>query len=99
PPGLPLKNSTMRMPMRHFAVCVSLVLTVSSFAQSLAMKPFEVNMDRVKVSTFGGNFAQPKSYLVPTYTVEVSSEGSVWAKAGRTQSHAKYFVDGLDKAM
>lgn len=85
--------------MRPFALCVSLVLTVSAAAQSPAMKPFEVNMDRVKVSTFGGNFAQPKSYLIPTYTIQVSSLGSVWAKAGRTKAHAKYYVDGLDKAL
>jgi hypothetical protein len=63
------------------------------------MKPFEVNMDRVKVSTFGGNFSQPKSYLIPTYTIQVSSLGSVWAKAGRTKAHAKYYVEGLDKAL
>jgi hypothetical protein len=85
--------------MRRFAVCVSLAFAVSAFGQSPAMKPFEVNMERVKVSAFGGNFSQPKSYLIPTYTIEVSSEGSVWAKAGRTKAHSKYFVKGLDKAM
>jgi hypothetical protein len=85
--------------MRQFALGVSLALAVSATAQSPAMKPFELNMDRVKVSAFGGNFAQTKSYLVPTYTVQVSSLGSVWAKAGRTKAHAKYYVDGLDKAL
>jgi hypothetical protein len=85
--------------MRTFVLCVSLALAVSATAQSPAMTPFEMNMDRVKVSTFGGNFAQTKTYLVPTYTVQVSSLGSVWAKAGRTKAHAKYYVSGLDKAL
>jgi hypothetical protein len=85
--------------MRKFALCVSLALAASAVAQSPAMKPFELNMDRVKVSTFGGNFSQTKSYLIPTYTIQVSSLGSVWAKAGRTKAHAKYYVDGLDKAL
>jgi hypothetical protein len=85
--------------MRKIAFCVSLALAVSMTAQSPAMKPFELNMDRVKVSAFGGNFAQTKTYLIPTYTVQVSSLGSVWAKAGRTKAHAKYYVSGLDKAV
>lgn len=85
--------------MRTFALCVSLALAVSAAAQSPAMKPFELNMDRVKVTAFGGNFAQTKSYLIPTYTIQVSSLGSVWAKAGRTKAHAKYYVSGLDKAL
>jgi hypothetical protein len=85
--------------MRKIAFCVSLALAVSMTAQSPSMKPFEINMDRVKVSAFGGNFAQTKTYLIPTYTVQVSSLGSVWAKAGRTKAHAKYYVSGLDKAL
>jgi hypothetical protein len=85
--------------MRQFALGVSLALALSATAQSPAMKPFEINMDRVKVSAFGGNFAQTKSYLIPTYTIQVSSLGSVWAKAGRTKAHAKYYVLGLDKAL
>jgi hypothetical protein len=85
--------------MRRLALCVSLALTVSAAAQSPAMKPFELNMDRVKVTTFGGNFAQTKTYLIPTYTIQVSALGSVWAKAGRTKAHAKYYVSGLDKAL
>ena len=85
--------------MRKIAFCVSLALAVSMTAQSPAMKPFELNMDRVKVSAFGGNFAQTKTYLIPTYTVQVSSLGSVWAKAGRTKAHGKYYVFGLDKAL
>jgi hypothetical protein len=43
-------------------------------------------MDRVKVSTFGGNVAQTKSYLIPTYTIR---SRPVWAKAGRTKAHAR----------
>jgi hypothetical protein len=85
--------------MRKFALCVSLAIAASAAAQSPAMKPFDLNMDRVKVSTFGGNFAMTKSYLIPTYTIQVSSLGSVWAKAGRTKAHAKYYVYGLDKAL
>lgn len=89
----------MSLPMRKFALCVSLVLAVSAAAQSSAMKPFELNMDRVKVSTFGGNFAQTKTYLIPTYTVQVSALGSVWAQAGRTKAHGKYYVFGLEKSL
>jgi hypothetical protein len=85
--------------MRTFALCVSLAIAASAAAQSPAMKPFDLNMDRVKVSAFGGNFAPTKSYLIPTYTIQVSSLGSVWAQAGRTKAHAKYYVYGLDKAL
>lgn len=77
-----------------------LVLSATSVAaQSPAMKPFEVNMDRVKVSAFGGNFATTTTYLVPTVNLQVSVQGSVWAKSNRTKAHAKYFVEGTSKAM
>ena len=30
------------------------------------MKAFEINMDRVRVSSFGGNFGTTTTYLIPT---------------------------------
>ena len=73
--------------------------TTAVFAQSPAMKPFEVNMDRVKVSAFGGNFATTTTYLIPTVNLQVSVQGSVWAKSNRAKAHAKYYVEGASKVM
>ena len=84
--------------MRKLSLCLSLVVSLSALAQSPAMKPFDINMDRVKVSTFGGNFAGTKTYLVPTYTIHASVLGSVWAKKGGANAHGMYYVSGLDKA-
>lgn len=68
-------------------------------AQSASMKPFDLNLDRVKVSTFGGNFGETTTYLVPGVTIRVSVLGSVWAQNKGAKAHAKYFVDGLQKEM
>src|ERR1700744_4465708 len=83
--------------MRKLSLCLSLVLSLFAVAQSPSMKPFDINMDRVKVATFGGNFAQTKTYLVPTYTIHASVLGSVWAKKGGANAHGKDYVSGLDK--
>ncbi|MEO8382519.1 MAG: hypothetical protein ABI779_22860 [Acidobacteriota bacterium] len=77
-----------------------LVFTASTLvAQSPAMQPFEVNMERVKFSAFGGNSGTTTTYLIPTVNLQVSVAGAVWAKAGRTKAHARYYVDGMSKEM
>jgi hypothetical protein len=85
--------------MRRLIVPLVLAIAASAFAQSPAMKPFEINMDRVKVSAFGGNFGTTKTYLIPTVSIVVSARGSVWAKKGGAKAHGKYFVDGLQKPL
>lgn len=65
-------------------------------AQSPAMKPFELNMERVKITKFGGKFSDSKTYFVPSYVLNVSVRGSVWASKGGAQAHGKFFVDGLE---
>lgn len=86
--------------MRRFAIALVLgFIAVTAAAQSAAMKPFELNMDRVKVKNFGGDFGQSKTYLIPTVNLVVSAKGSVWAKSGGAKTHGKYFVDGLKKPL
>lgn len=72
------------------------ILTLSALAQSPAMKPFDINMDRVKVSSFGGNFGTTSTYLIPTLRVRASVAGSVWAQKGGAKAHGKYWVDGAE---
>jgi hypothetical protein len=72
-------------------------IALSASAQSPAVKPFEINMDRVKVSSFGGNFGGTGTYIVPAVRVRVSVQGSVWAKSGGAKAHGKYFVAGIDR--
>ncbi|MEA2235512.1 MAG: hypothetical protein QOC81_236 [Thermoanaerobaculia bacterium] len=86
--------------MRKFVMSLALLASAATAAaQSAAMKPFEINMDRVKVASFGGNFASSKTYLIPTVNLVVSARGSVWAKSGGAKAHGKYYVDGLSKPM
>ena len=67
------------------------------------LPPFELNKDRIKVSSFGGSLKSSKTFLVPTATIMVSASGSVWAQAkngsANAQAHAKFYVKGLDKAL
>lgn len=62
-------------------------------------KPFELNMDRVKITDPKGLGA--KTYFVPGVNLLISCSGSVWAqsKAGgsNAQAHGKFYVRGLDK--
>jgi hypothetical protein len=70
-------------------------------------KPFELNMERVKIVDPKG-LAAP-TYFVPAVKLIVSAQGSVWAQGKSTnfssdsdvtaQAHGKYFVQGLEKAM
>ncbi len=81
------------------AILFASAIAASAAAQSPSMKPFEINMDRVKVSSFGGNFGTTTTYLIPTLRVRVSVQGSVWAKKGGAKAHGKYFVSGIDHDM
>lgn len=80
----------------RIAMLVASVLSVSVLAQSPGMKPFEINMDRVRVSSFGGNFGTTTTYLIPTLRLRASVAGSVWAQKGGAKSHGKYWVNGAD---
>ena len=76
-----------------------LLLPAAVGAQSPAMTPFELNMDRVSSKKFGGSLGDSKTYFVPTYDLLVSVHGSVWAQKGGAQAHGKYFVEGLTKPL
>lgn len=78
------------------AILIASAIATSAGAQSPSMKPFEVNMDRVKVTSFGGNFGTTNIYLIPMVRLRVSVLGSVWAKSGGARAHGKYFVSGID---
>lgn len=84
------------MKARVAVVTIACAIAMSAFAQSPAMKPFEINMDRVRVSSFGGNFGGTDTYLIPTVRLRVSVQGSVWAQKGGAKTHGKYFVAGAD---
>ena len=79
------------------AIAIASAIAASAVAQSHPVKPFEINMDRVKVSSFGGNFGTTSAYLIPTLRVRVSVLGSVWSKSGGARAHGKYFVAGIDR--
>lgn len=86
--------------MRELVISLALAaIAATAGAQSAAMKPFDLNMDRVKVTNFGGNLGLSKTYLIPTVNLIVSARGSVWAKKGGAKAHGKYFVDGLSKTL
>jgi hypothetical protein len=89
----------MRRIVTSLVLAMAMALSGGSaaFAQSAAMKPFEINMARVKVSSFGGNIGASKTYLVPSVNLVVSAMGSVWSKSGGAKAHGKYYVDGLKK--
>ncbi|MEO6243995.1 MAG: hypothetical protein ABIQ12_01060 [Opitutaceae bacterium] len=77
------------------------VLTLSSSPARAEMKPFEINMDRVKIVDPKGLAAS--AYFVPSANLVVSCSGSVWAKSKKggsnAKAHGKFFVNGLDKAL
>ncbi len=87
--------------LRLLRLGLVLLLAVAATAARAEMKPFELNMDRVKVSDPKGLNA--KTYFVPSFNLAVSYAGSVWAqsKAGgsNAQAHGKFYVRGLDKAL
>ncbi len=60
-----------------FALALALVLSV--IPARAEMKPWEINMDRVKVADPKGLAA--KTYFVPSANLVVSCYGSVWAQS------------------
>ncbi len=82
------------MKARVAVSAIVCAIALSALAQSPAMKPFEINMDRVRVSSFGGNFGGTDTYLIPTLRLRVSVQGSVWAQKGGAKTHGKYYVVG-----
>jgi hypothetical protein len=85
--------------MRTCFAIITLLVTLSVAAQSADMKPFDLNMDRVKVSRFGGSLASSNTILVPTVKLLVTSHGSVWSKKGSASAHGKFYVEGLSKEL
>lgn len=86
--------------MRTLAIAaLTTALALGANAQSAAMKPFELNMDRVKVSRFGGSLSSSNTFLVPTVNLLVTSHGSVWAQKGGAQAHGKFYVEGLSREL
>lgn len=82
-----------------FFVVLIFAVTFGAAAQSADMKPFELNMERVKVIRFGGNLGSSNTILVPAVNLLVTSHGSVWSKKGGAQAHGKFYVDGLSKEL
>lgn len=81
--------------MRTFSVSLLvLLLAFPAAAQSAAMKPYEFNMDRVKVVKFGGNLTSSDTILVPTVSLLVTAHGSVWAQKGGAQAHESSTLTG-----
>ena len=90
--------------LRLFALFPLVFFAASVRAET---KPFELNMDRVKVVDPKGLGA--KTYFVPGVSLVITCSGSVWAQGKSTafssntgvnaQAHGKYFVQGLDKAL
>jgi hypothetical protein len=88
-------------PIRRFDwFALALLAFIAPLARA-ELKPFELNMDRVKIVDPKG-LAAP-SYFVPGVNLVVSCSGSVWAQSkaggGNAKAHGKFFVKGLDKAL
>jgi hypothetical protein len=78
---------------------LTVLLTLTAQAQSAAMKPFDLNLERVKVNRFGGNLGASTTILVPAVNLLVTSHGSVWSQKGGAQAHGKFYVEGLSKEL
>jgi hypothetical protein len=80
-----------------FAVCAASTAT--------ALTPFDLNMDRVKVTKFGGSLSDSNTYFVPTVNLMVSAYSNIWSQkknslsGANAQAHAKVYVKGLDKGL
>lgn len=94
-----LSLASYSRPARTFVFGAVLAASAALVA---AAPPFEINPERVKVTTFGGSLAGSKTYFIPTVTILVSASGSIWAQSksggANAQAHARYFVKGLEKA-
>jgi hypothetical protein len=91
-------------PSRSVRVAGLLLVSFVAMSTSLLraeMKPFELNMERVKIVDPKG-LAAP-TYFVPSANLVVSCYGSVWAQSkkggGNAQAHGKFYVRGLEKPL
>ncbi|MDB6093862.1 MAG: hypothetical protein JWM32_1424 [Verrucomicrobia bacterium] len=93
-----------RRMLRHASkVGLSALVALLTVAAPAQTKPWEVNMDRVRVATFGANLGETNTFLVPGVNLMVSAYSDVWSQAksgdANAQAHAKVYVKGLDKAL
>jgi hypothetical protein len=95
---------TSSVVSRRLAFAALALLALTARAE---MKPFELNMQRVKIVDPKG-LAAP-TYFVPAVKLVVTAQGSVWAQGKSTnltsgsgvnaQAHGKYYVQGLEKGL
>lgn len=89
----------------HLRAAAIALLAVCLISPAAALTPFEVNMDRVKATKFGGSFSDTKVYFVPTVNLMISAYSNVWSQkknslsGANAQAHAKVYVKGLDKEL
>jgi hypothetical protein len=93
---------TFTRRLRRFC-SASVLLVASAISAVAAAAPFELNMERVSSSSFGGSLTSSKTFFIPTVTIMVSAYGSVWAQSkngsANAQAHGKFYVKGLDKEL
>lgn len=92
------------VPIAGLFSILALALIVNPVRADL--KPFDLNMDRVKV-TAGNGYGYSKTYFIPSVVLNISAFGDIWsqAKSGtfvggkdlNAQAHGKFWVKGLDK--
>jgi hypothetical protein len=77
------------------------LLVLAAVPARAEIKPWELNMERVKIVDPKG-LAAP-TYFVPGVNLVVTCAGDVWAQSkkggGNAQAHAKFYVKGLEKAL
>lgn len=86
-------------------ILLSLLLATLAGTAAAEMKPFELNMDRVKMVDVKKPLAFGSTYFIPTVNLRVSASGDVWAqqkntvfKTNNSKAHGRFYVKGLDKA-
>ena len=93
--------STRRINLQPAILAWAMMLMLAAGPLHAEMKPFELNMDRVKVVDPKGLAA--KTYFVPSVNLIISCHGSVWAQSkaggGNAQAHGKFYVKGLEKTL
>lgn len=93
-------SSTIR-PVRSAGLFVFAVLAFLPVPGRAEPAPFELNMDRVKITDPKG-LAAP-TYFVPGVNLVVSCSGTVWAQSKKgganAQAKGKFYVSGLEKSL
>ncbi len=88
---------------RRFLLSLALFLAPLAITARAEPKPWEINMERVKVVDAKGLANKANTYFVPSFNLTVSCSGSVWAQSraggANAQAHGKFYVKGLDKAL